>query len=138
MKIVTVVVAVACAVGCATAPDGTMVLKYHDFGPQVAAYGTIGMECWQWENHGDPAPGHQYDVHVVVYRDVPLELVQQAYPVMRDKEQDYRYLPYGKALAYLDERIQENILPELTAKLRETKSRIEKQLGKSSGTRLIR
>ena len=109
-----------------------MVLKYHDFGPQAAAYETIGMEWWQWDNHGDSDPDYRYDIKIVVYRDIPLHQVKEAYPVLKEKKQDYRYLSYAKAMAYLNGQIQEDLLPELTETLRKTRSRIEEKLGKAN------
>ena len=106
-----------------------MVFNYHDFGPQVVAYETIGMEWYQWDYHGDPDPNYQYDIKVVVYRDIPLHQVQAAYPILKEKKQDYRYLSYAKAMAYLDGQISEDYLPTLTATLRQTRSQIEKELG---------
>ena len=130
MKIAAVLFVALCAAGCVTTPRNMMVLRYHDFGPQAAAYQMIGMEWWQWDHHGDPDPSFKYDVRVVVYRAIPLSQVQKAYPVVKAKKQDFRYVAYTKAMAYLDRHIQENVIGELTDRLRETKSRIEKELGR--------
>jgi hypothetical protein len=108
------------------------VLDYADFGPQSLAYKTTGMEWWQWDDHGHPDPAYEYDVKVVVYRDIPLIQVQESYPVLEAKEQDYRYLTYAKAMAYLDEQIQENIVLEVTQRLKQTKLMIERKMGKSN------
>ena len=116
-------------VGCGHKPATTMVLDYDDFGPQVAAHEVIGMAWWQWDSHGDPDPRTRYDIKVVVYRDISLEQVQGQLPVDEEKRQDFRYLTYAQAISYLDETIREGVLPEVTDRLRETKSRIEEELG---------
>jgi len=130
MRIAAVILSVVCAVGCATAPAKTVVLSYCDFGPQVAAYETIGMEWWQWDNHGDPDPDYQYDIKVVVYRDIPLNQVQEEYPVLIEEKKDYRYLPYAKAMEYLNNTIEDNVTLEVTERLKKTRLEIEKKLGK--------
>lgn len=117
-------------IGCASSSNKTMVLSYNDFGPQVAAYETIGMDLWQWDQQGVPDSSYQYHIKVVVYRDILLKEVMDAYPVVKEKEQDYRYLPYSKAMAYLNREIQADIFPALTKKLSETKSKIESNLKK--------
>ena len=134
MKIAAVIFLALCAPGCATAPRNMMVLQYHDFGPQAAAYQAIGMEWWQWDNHGDPDPNFQYDVKVVVYRDIPLSQVREAYPVVKSKEQDFRYLAYTDAMAYLNTTIQEDAMAEVTHRLKLTRAGIEKELGKTDST----
>ena len=85
------------------------------------------MEWWQWNSHGD---NHQCDVKVVVFRDTPLKQVMTTCPVVREKEQDYRYLSYAKAMAYLNATIQENVVFDVTERLKQTKARIEKEPGK--------
>ena len=129
-KVAVVILAAVCAVGCTSAPDKTTVLKYDDFGPQAAAYETIGMRWWQWDTVGDCDSNCDYDIKVVVYRDIPLRQVREAYPVVKEKEQDYRYLSYAKAIAHLDAQIRAGITPEVTEVLRKTKSRIEEEMGK--------
>lgn len=128
MKICFLIVIVLSIIGCSTTQT-TLILDYSDFGPQAAAYELIGYEWWQWDSHGDSRPRH-YDIKVVVYRDVPLSEVKRAYPVVKEKEQDYRYVPYGEAIEYLDNLIKENVLPEVTQTLRKTKSTIIEKLGK--------
>jgi hypothetical protein len=129
MKIAAVIVLALCASGCVTVSRNMMVLQYHDFGPQAAAYQAIGMEWWQWDNHGDPDPNFQYDVKVVVYRDIPLSQVREAYPVVKSKQQDFRYLAYTDAMAYLNTTIQEDAMAEVTQRLKLTRAGIEKELG---------
>ena len=104
-------------------------MNYSDFGPQAAAWEYIGMEWWQWEPHGDSNPGMKYDIKVVVYRNISLSKVQEFYPVIEDKKQDYRYLEYTKALEYLEKTIEENLVAEVTKILRQTRNVIVTKLG---------
>lgn len=129
MRSVGILLAILFVAGCAGTPRKTMVLKYHDFGPQAAAYQTIGMEWWQWDSHGGSEPGYRCDVKVLVYRDIPLHHVRKTYPVVKAKEQDYRYLTYARAMAYLDKHIRENAVLEVAKILRQTRARIQKELG---------
>ena len=108
----------------------TTILNYEEFGPQAAAYETIGMQWWQWDTHGDSRPGIRYDIKVVVYKDIQLSRVKKAFPVIRKKHQDFRYLSYKKAVQYLDDQIQEDILPETTRVLRKTRKRIIDSFGR--------
>ena len=101
-----------------------VVLDYGDFGPQAAAFELLGYEWWQWEPHGDSRPQATH-VKVVVYRDVDQATVAATYPVAPEKKQDYRYVPYDKALAWLDAAIREDVLPQVTEQLRRTKRRLE-------------
>lgn len=114
-------------VGCAHAEVKNMVvLDYNDFGPQAAAYELLGMEWWQWQSHGESRP-QTYNVKVVVYNDVTLDSVKQKYPVVKEQLKDYRYVPYNDAIQYLDDMIQENLMPELTTKLKQTKQTLLKE-----------
>jgi hypothetical protein len=130
MRVAAAIIVCMCLAGCSNIFRNTIILEYQDFGPQAVAYETIGMEWWQWDSHGASDPYYQYDIKVVVYRNVPLSNVQNVYPVIRESEQDYRYLPYTKAIAYLDNQIQEDLFPELTARLTKTRSLIVEKLGK--------
>jgi len=129
--VVAVLIAVVGLVGCGHKSATTVVLDYHDFGPQAAAYEVIGMGWWQWDPHGEPEPDHPYDIKVVVFRDISMEQVQELFPVLQEKAQDYRYLSYADAISYLSEAIHEDVLPEVTRRLLETKARIEAELGSS-------
>ena len=102
----------------------TLILDYNEFGPQVEAYELLGMQWWQWQPHGDSRP-RKYDIKVVVYKGIDLETVKEKFPVNQLQERDYRYVKYSDALQYLDERIQEIEIPELTAKLKVTRVRIQ-------------
>jgi hypothetical protein len=95
--------------GCATRPlaGNTLVLAYEDFGPGVMASNLLGQAWWQWQPEGDGNPATRYPIKVVVYWNVPLDKVKQAYPVMPEKKQDYRYVERNKALAFLDSSIQD-------------------------------
>jgi hypothetical protein len=103
---------------------GTLVLSYHELGPQVAVHELIGYEWYQWNNHGDSNPKRDYDVKVVVYRDIPLEKVKERYPVIVGK-QDYRYLDYEAAINYLNKMEGEPYLEHL----QKTKKKIVERLG---------
>ena len=114
-------------VACAHAEVKSMVvLDYNDFGPQAAAYELLGMEWWQWQSHGESRP-QAYNIKVVVYKDVTLDSVKQKYPVVQEQLKDYRYISYNDAIQYLDDIIQENLMPELTTKLKQTKQTLLKE-----------
>jgi len=124
---VFVLVALSLLAGCAArrgAHAHTVVLSYHEFGPQAAAHGLIGYEWYQWNSHGDSDPAKDDDVRVVVYRGIPLDEVKEMYPVVAG-EQDYRYLGYEAAIDYLNKNEGEPYLGHL----RETKKKIVERLG---------
>ncbi|MDN3639179.1 hypothetical protein QWY82_10190 [Simiduia curdlanivorans] len=104
------------------------VFDYLDFGPQVIASEVIGNEWWQWQPHGDSRP-RAYDVKVVVFKQVSIKEVMQKYPVNQGMEKDYRYIDYEQASTYLDDRINENVIEDVTARLQETKRKIIAALG---------
>lgn len=87
-------------------PPHTLVLAYHDFGPQVLAAERLGMEWWQWEGGGSWELDDAFDVRVVVYRGMTLAEVQAEYPTVVG-EADYRYVSYDEAVAYLDRSLAE-------------------------------
>ncbi|MCL2523605.1 MAG: hypothetical protein FWF20_02130 [Betaproteobacteria bacterium] len=99
----------------------TLVLPYDAFGPQVIAYLLIGFEWYQWDNHGDSSPITEYDVRVVIYRDIPLYQVRKQFPVIIG-QQDYRYISYHDALAHCDRHLRED--SQLFAHLKQTKQLI--------------
>lgn len=103
------------------------VLPYRSFGPQVMAYETLGFEWWQWQPNGDSRP-REYDINVVVYCNLSTEQVARLYPVVPTAEQDYRYITYDRALRYLDEKLREDILPEIADELRATRRKILERL----------
>lgn len=108
--------------------ENVVVFNYKDFGPQVIASEVIGMEWWQWQPHGESRPT-QYDVKVVVYRKAALDHVKKKYPVVSEQKKDYRYLEYDTAINYLDDKIDENIVEDVTFRLKETRKRILNKLG---------
>jgi hypothetical protein len=105
----------------------TLVLRYTDFGPPSAAHELIGMDWWQWMEHGDSRPTN-YDIRVIVYRDTDLAQVQKKYPTDPSSELDYRYVRYTDAMNYLDRMIEENVFESLTMQLQATRLRILKAL----------
>jgi hypothetical protein len=108
--------------------DRTLVLQYDDFGPPSAAYELIGMDWWQWQEHGEARP-KRYDIKVVVYRDLGLQQVRQAFPSNPSRELDYRYVDFGDAMPYLERMIAENTMEPITQRLTETRLRIIEALG---------
>ena len=111
-----------------TEPKKIAIFNYNDFGPQVIANEVIGQEWWQWQPHGDSRP-RNYDIKVIVYRNATLAEVKKLYSVKPQDFLDYRYLEYDKALSYLEEKIEENIIDQVTNKLKKTKKQIIDQLG---------
>ncbi len=119
-----------CLISCsAQGKQEVLVLAYQDFGPQVIARDVLGMEWWQWQEHGDSDPATRYDVKVAVYRHVQLDEVKQQHPVLPAQQKDFRYLEHNKALHFLDEKIQENVLDDVTATLKATRKKITDALG---------
>lgn len=83
----------------------TLVLGYEEFGPQVMAHELIGFDWNQWKTEGHALPD-DVAVKVVIYRGIRLGRVKAAYPVVRGRS-DYRYVEYGRALRFLDRKIEE-------------------------------
>lgn len=108
--------------------DNAVIFNYKDFGPQVIANEVIGMEWWQWQPYGESRPT-QYGIKVVVYRNEPLNRIEDIYPVIPEQKKDYRYLEYDAALVYLDEKISENIIEDVTVRLKKTREMIVTKLG---------
>ncbi len=105
---------------CTSSPHSNLIaLDYEDFGPQVIASELIGMQWWQWQSHGDSRPQKE-DIRVIVYKDVPLRLVKEAFPVDQSKLEDYRYIDCQSAYTYLQAKIQEDVLEEVTRQLSTT------------------
>ncbi len=100
-----------------------ILLDYEDFGPQAIAYEVIGTEWWQWRNCGGPR-FFRHDVKVVVYKSMPLEEIKKRYPVDPGEKRDFRYLEYRKALDYLNEKIEENVIEDVSGRLKSTRERI--------------
>jgi len=132
MRILLILCLLVLISSCRKLPVGNdsnaVVLEYEDFGPQVIAYQLLGMYWWQWDNHGDSRPT-EYDIHVVVYKNINLHEISERYPVNQNLKQDYRYIKYNDALEYLYARINEDIEPAVTERLKRTLSTIQKKLG---------
>ncbi|AZZ92141.1 hypothetical protein EUZ85_15975 [Hahella sp. KA22] len=109
-------------------------LTYQDFGPPALATDLLGSEWWQWNPHGDPRP-RQYDVHVIVYRDITENEVHTRFPINEATEKDYRYLPYSTAMTYLNANItalvsdDESVVQEIRELLIQTRREIVQALG---------
>ncbi|WP_444928678.1 hypothetical protein ACJJIF_12460 [Microbulbifer sp. SSSA002] len=117
------------ASGCSDdTSKNTVVLNYNDFGPQVIASEIIGMEWWQWQDHGESRP-RDYDIKVVVYRKVALDEIKKIYSINPDQEQDYRYLKYEAAIIFLDKKIEDNVIDEVTIRLQKTRDFLTDKLG---------
>lgn len=127
IALILVFLMVACS---SDTKEKTVVFSYVDFGPQVIASEVIGMEWWQWQSHGESRPT-QYDIKIVVYRDMPLSHVKKKYPVVSKEKKDYRYIRYDAALIYLDKKIDENVIEDVTSILKETRKKIVADLGEN-------
>ena len=114
--------------------DKFIELNYLDFGPQILAWETIGMNWWQWQATGGSDPDKFYDIKVIVYRDISKAQVEAKFAVDPQQNQDFRYLHYTAAVSYLTEKISE--LTEIEADwaekvlitLKNTKARINNRL----------
>lgn len=78
-----------------------IVLPYANFGSQVLAYKIIGKEWWQWLKDGE-GQNEVYDVRVVVYWSEEKKDIIRRYPVIRESNQDYRYITLDDAVTYLE------------------------------------
>lgn len=86
--------------------EGIFIADYGDFGPPQLASKLIGNKWWQWDDP-ENRKSVTYDVKVVVYRNIDLEKVKNAFPVIPKIKQDYRYVAYEDASKYFAERILE-------------------------------
>ena len=112
----------------------TAIYNYSDFGPSSLAGELLGFEWWQWNQHGDSDPEATYDIKVVVYAYGGKRAAMTHYVVHPSTNTDYRYVFYGEALRFLDDKITEldaltiekdsDTFPELPAQLKDTKTRI--------------
>lgn len=107
--------------------NDTVVLDYEDFGPPVIANEVIGMDWWQWEDHGSSRP-EKHNIKVVVYKDITLDVVKKKFPVVPEEQKDYRYLDYETAISYLNEKISEDVIAEVTQKLVGSRERLQSEL----------
>ena len=92
---------------CSNDDKRILILSYNDFGPQLMAWETFGMQWWQWDQHGDSDPNTKYDIKIAVYRDIPLQEVKERFPVVKEFKRDYRYVEYDEAIKFLDKNILE-------------------------------
>lgn len=122
-KILSIVFSLILLSGCSSKEKDNeiLLLPFNAFGPAAMSEPLLGQGWWQWQTHGDSRPS-EYDIKVIVYKDVPLEKVKKRYPVSEAKKNDYRYLTYTKAVNYLDKHIKENIIPKTTERLKKTKT----------------
>lgn len=110
-----------------------LVLNYSDFGPPSLSEGLIGQDWWQWKEYKDSRSG-VYDIKVVVYRGFKLQDAQKQYPTIPKINQDYRYISYDKAIAFLNDSIEEltefqtSVSMQLVVKFKETKVKIENEM----------
>ena len=125
LTLVLLPLVVLLGLGCRTesGPERVLVLDYEAFGPPSAAHELLGMDWWQWEAHGHSRP-RTYPIKVVVYAAIPKAEVEARYPVVPDKEQDFRYVTKEAALEYLDTTIAEDLVETLTEDLVETRKTI--------------
>lgn len=109
-------------------------MSYQDFGPPALAEPLLGNDFWQWQNHGDSRP-KDYSIGVVVYRDLDLSRIKTLFPVIPEKRQDYRYVAYDNAVAFLEDAIRkienhrEDIPPSMIGTLKQTHATITASLG---------
>ncbi|MDP4623870.1 MAG: hypothetical protein NWT08_01905 [Akkermansiaceae bacterium] len=121
------------ALATSTVQASEVILPYSAFGPQVAAYELIGMEWWQWDSHGDGTE-REYPIKVVVFWDQTLEETSRNHPVDQEKQQDFRYVEYAKAVEHMAKTIKEfkeveldaSDIEQALAKLKTSKAREEK------------
>ncbi len=112
-------------------------LSYSDFGPPSLASELLGASWWQWQNHGDSRP-RDYDIQVVVYRDMNTDEISRLFPVDELKEQDYRYVEYLAAIDFLEsniselEQVDDEVIQGVKDQLQDTKRVITEKLGSPS------
>jgi hypothetical protein len=106
-KILFLILATLLTYGCNKSVKPYRVFDYEDFGPQAMAWGKIGMQWWQWDNHGDRDPKTKYDIKVVVYADMSLDEIKQIFPINKDRKRDFRYIEYDDSIKYLDRNIRD-------------------------------
>ena len=121
--------------GCKDSPKPYAIFEYEDFGPQAMAWETIGMQWWQWDDHGISSdPNYKYDIKVVVYRDISLNEIESLLPVSKAKKRDFRYIEYHDSIKYLNrnidkvEQIDEQWAINLKGHLVNTKKRIQQEI----------
>jgi hypothetical protein len=110
---------------CRTAvqPQHVLVLDYEAFGPPVVAHELLGSDWWQWQSNGDPRP-RKYPIKVAVYSGMTKQEVETRYPVVPEREQDFRYVTKQSALEYLDRTIVDAPIVSVRDRLVDTKKTI--------------
>ncbi|MBD1558140.1 hypothetical protein HC752_14475 [Vibrio sp. S9_S30] len=102
------------------------VMNYHDFGPPSLSGKLLGVEWFQWQSHGDSKP-RNYPVKVVVYEGYDLERIENLYPVISIKEQDFRYVTFDSAIDFIDSSLADlNLLQEEGAPVANIIRKLEK------------
>ena len=121
--------------GCKESPKPYATFEYEDFGPQAMAWQTIGMQWWQWDDHGISSdPNYKYDIKVVVYRGISLNEIESLLPVSKANKQDFRYIEYHDSIKYLNinidkvKQIDEQWAINLKERLVKTKKRIQQEI----------
>jgi hypothetical protein len=118
-----------------------LVFRHDDFGPQTSAGHLLGQQWWSWEGGGSWQQCDDFDIRVVVYRDLARDVVEARYPSAQSKDDlverglaDDRYVEYGEAIRHLDEEIAfvagEPSLERLRDLLRATRERIVRGLAR--------
>ena len=128
MKLLLCLAVATIASSCASTKtcEKYVILDYEDFGPQAMAHSLIGMQWWQWQDHGSPNAGTLYDIKVIVHPDSLTKDVKKDFPIAPIQHLDYRYVTFKNAQSYLDHHIAEDLIPTLTAELKLTREKIDK------------
>jgi hypothetical protein len=94
----------SCAMTGKTDNGNFIVLNYQDFGPQAMAEELLGPEYWQWDS-GQYSQPQKFDIKVVVYRNMNLDVVKLTFPVNKNQKKDFRYVEYKVAMQWYDRQI---------------------------------
>jgi hypothetical protein len=134
MKTFLFILAALLIFGCKNSSKSYAIFDYEDFGPQSMAWEIIGMQWWQWDNHGDSDPNSKCDIKVVVYSDVSLKEMKSLFPINKAKKKDFRYMEYHDSIKYLIrniekiEQIDEQWAIKLKERLIDTRKRIQQEV----------
>lgn len=115
--------------GCASAPGARYLeLTYVDFGPQAMAYPLLGQNQLSYRPSAPMGLGLG-EVRVIIYRaPATVETAVERFAPDPFNQRDYRYVGAQEALRYLEQRIEQNLLHKVTARLSSTRQRIESWL----------
>lgn len=114
MKSLFYILAFVALFSCASTPEsknlssdskGIFVADFDDFGFSMYSLDLLGYKRWSWLRTGGHLP-KEYDIKVIVYKDRKLEMVKQSFPIIPEKEQDYRYVDYQSASNYFAQTIE--------------------------------